>query len=326
MTDTQRELTAMEVVAIEQQGGPGWPTAQPAAGQSDAEWRDQIARLRARHDAMALENERRFLAPPAPVLPMASVVYRDIEVDAGTISARVYTPHGDGPHAGIVLFHGGAFWMGGGTTAYELNDAYSRHTAEALGAVVLNVDYRLAPEHPCPTQLEDGYAALLHVRDHADELAIDPARLGVLGISSGGLLAAGITHLTQERGGPKLALQILLAPLVDLGHEPADPLMKALGERLRDLYVHDAGIDVQAPAYSPLRAPDVSGIPPTVIVTGATDPLGEQGRAYAARLASAGIPGVGLDYPMGHTDATSEQRSTYMAEMLSAARPFIEAT
>lgn len=310
-------MTTTETEAIALQDGPRFPSAQPEAGQDPQEWRDEVVRLRAQHDAQALGRPLRL----KPEVPMASIGYLDLPVAGGEISARIYRPPGEGPLGAVLLFHGGAFWMGGGAASYELNDAYCRAAAVELGAVVLNVDYRLAPEFRFPVQLEDGYSALVHVLEHAEELGVDPARLGLIGISSGGLLAAGLTHLLRERGGPEVDLLVLLAPLLDLSLASDDPVLAALMDRLRAYYVGEGGsVDLEGPALAPLRAGDLAGLPPTVVVTGDRDPLSPQGAAYVTRLVDAGVDAVELSYPMGHGDADDDLSRRLLAEMLETAR------
>lgn len=310
-------MTTVETKTVELQDGPRFPSPWPEDGQDMLEWHLEVTRLRAQHDAQALGNPLR-LEPP---VPMASVHYSDIPVDGGAISARVYRPPGEGHLGAVLLFHGGAFWMGGGAASYELNDAYCRAAAAELGAVVLNVDYRLAPEFRFPVQLEDGYAALMHVHEHAEDLGVDPNHLGLIGISSGGLLAAGLTHLLRERGGPPVALLMLMAPLLDLSLVSEDPMLDALIDRLREYYVGDEDSDVlTGPTLAPLHVDDLTGLPPTVVVTGQQDPLARQGAAYVTRLVEAGVDAVELSYPMGHGDADDDLSRRYLAEMLETAR------
>lgn len=310
MTTTETDTAAL-------QEGPRFPSPHPEVGQDPQAWRDEVVRLRAQHDAQALGNPL-SLEPP---VPMASVGYLDLPVEGGEISSRVYRPPGEGPFGAVLLFHGGAFWMGGGAASYELNDAYCRATAVEMGAVVLNVDYRLAPEFRFPVQLEDGYAALVHVHDHAEELGVDPDRLGLIGISSGGLLAAGLTHLLRERGGPAVSLLMLMAPLLDLSLASEDPELDALIDRLRAYYLaEDDGVDLQGPCLAPLRVESLGGLPATVVVTGDRDPLSPQGAAYVDRLVEAGVDAVELSYPMGHGDADDDLSRRLLSEMLETAR------
>lgn len=302
---------------------PALPSPRPRAGQDERAWREEVARLRVQHDALALANPQGS-AGHTPMSPqMDSVTDRMVPVDGGDISTRVYRPQGEGALGALLLFHGGAFWMGGGATSFELNDALCRAAATQLSRVVVNVDYRLAPEFRFPVQLEDGYAALVHVSDSADELGIDPTRLGLIGVSSGGLLAAGLTHLFRERGGPSVDLLMLLAPLLDLSATSDVPESHQLMEWLRSCYVDDDSVDVDSPVLAPLKVADLSGLPATVIVTGTLDPLTPQGSSYVSRLAAAGVNAIELSYPMGHTDADADLTRRFTSEMLAAAQTML---
>ena len=157
---------------------------------------------------------------------------------------------------------------------------------------------------------------------NAAELGVDPSRIAVYGISSGGNVAAALTLLTRDRGGPALCAQILVAPALDTaGTGPGladDPAFVAAIQLLRTYY-GGTETDFAQPYLSPLFADDLSGLPPAVIVTGEFDQLGPGARAYAQRLNDAGVRAVNLDYPMTHGIATPATRARFGTELLEAA-------
>jgi acetyl esterase/lipase len=170
--------------------------------------------------------------------------------------------------------------------------------ARELGVVVVSVDYRLAPEHPFPAGIEDCYAALVWLHDHADELGVDTARIAVNGGSAGGGLAAGLALLARDRGGPRLCFQYLGIPELDdrldtpSMHRFHDTPMWArpAAEKSWEWYLGDAhGRDDVSPYAAPARATDVAGLPPTYISTMEYDPLRDEGILYALKLLEAGV-------------------------------------
>jgi acetyl esterase len=214
---------------------------------------------------------------------------------AAPLTLRVYTPPADtsdAPLPALVYFHGGGLVAG----SLDTHDPICRSLSNVTGCVLLSVDYRLAPEHPFPAAVEDGCQATVWIARHAQELGIDPARLGVCGDSAGATLAAVVCQtLTRSREVP-LALQFLLCPIMDFGAVTASRRNYAAGYLVdqatldHDLkhYLGPEG-DPTDPRVSPLRAADVSDLPPTCIHTAEFDPLRDEGAAYADRLQLAGI-------------------------------------
>jgi acetyl esterase/lipase len=214
--------------------------------------------------------------------------------DGAEVPLRLYTGSGRRGGALVVYVHGGGMIMGS-VAAY---DPVLRFLAARAGVALLAVDYRLAPEHPHPAPVEDCFAALHWAAGHAAELGIDLRRLAIAGDSAGGGLAAATALLARDRGGPALAQQVLIYPMLD------DRTVKpptAGPERLLWSYEDNAtgwgallgdaagGPDV-SPYAAPARAPDLAGLPASYVMVGALDIFRDESIAYARRLAAAGVP------------------------------------
>ncbi|MFF5421399.1 alpha/beta hydrolase [Streptomyces misionensis] len=219
---------------------------------------------------------------------------------APDVRARVYAPaERSRPLPGLLYLHGGGFVMGG----LALIDSPARMLAERAGVVVVAVDYRLAPEHAYPAALEDSYAALVWAGDRGGDHGIDTERLGVLGESAGGGLAAALTMLTRERGGPRLIAQFLDAPTVDdrlntpsMRNLPDTPVWQSVNSPISwSHYLHGTATpgapDVPVHA-APARAKtaDLEGLPPALVVAYQVDPTRDEGLDYARLLIEAGVP------------------------------------
>jgi acetyl esterase len=236
---------------------------------------------------------RRPLALPAP--EVAAVADIDAPGPGGTLRVRHYRPHGSTASEtlpALVFFHGGGFVIGD----LDTHDGACRALANAARVAVLAVDYRLAPEHPFPAAVDDAIAATRWIAASAQTLRIDPARIAVGGDSAGGNLAAVVAIALRDAGGPQLALQVLVYPATDLAAAHPSHFTYAEGHLLtRDsvlwFHGHYLGDHARASDWraSPLRAPDLSGLPPTYIVTAGFDPLVDEGEAYAERLIAAGV-------------------------------------
>jgi len=216
---------------------------------------------------------------------------------APSIPVRVYTPDSlQGTTAGLLYIHGGGFVVGSLDSEHGTCVALSR----ALGIVVVSVDYRLAPETPYPGALDDCYAALQWLHDKAAELRVEPARIGIFGLSAGGGLAAATVLLARDRSGPAICFQYLSIPELDDRLET--PSMQEFTDTpmwnrpnavlswqyyLGDQYRRGAD-DVPCHA-APARAQDLSGLPPAYISTMQFDPLRDEGVLYALRLLQAGV-------------------------------------
>jgi acetyl esterase len=212
----------------------------------------------------------------------------------GPLTLRAYAPAGTCTDLlpGLVYFHGGGLVAGN----LDTHDPVCRSLVASSGCRVLSVDYRLAPEHPFPAAIEDGAAATAWISAHAQDLGIDPQRLGVCGDSAGATLAAVVCQEMSVSGEARLACQFLLCPILDYASDSESRRTLAHGYLVdRDTLEHDLkyylaeGGERTDPRVSPLRAADVSRLPPTVIHTAEFDPLRDEGRAYADRLREAGI-------------------------------------
>lgn len=211
----------------------------------------------------------------------------------GEIPIRIYTPVGQAPRGCLIFFHGGGFVIG----SIETHDAMCRMIANASGTVIASVDYRLAPEHKYPAAAEDAYAATCWLAEHAERFGVDRRRIAIGGDSAGGNLAAVATQMIRDRGGPQLAFQLLLYPVTDAYLETTSYGQFAEGYLLTraamawfwEHYLNDAAEREHAYA-APLRAEDLSGLPPALVITAECDPLCDEGEAYARRLEAAGVP------------------------------------
>jgi len=244
-------------------------------------------------DLSATRARLRDVFAPRPRDPR--MVIQDTAVhgpDFHEIPVRVYTPtQRAAPYPAVVYLHRGAFVSGD----LDTGDATCRDLCAGAGAVVVSVEYRLAPEHPFPAGIEDCYAALAWLREHAENLGVDPTRLAVAGQSAGGCLAAGLTMLARDRGGPALAYQLLLAPALDnrantpSAHAITDPrvINRKTVLAMWPAYLGDADETIQAAV--PGRAVDLSGLPPAFVLTCELDPLRDEGIDYARRLIAAGV-------------------------------------
>jgi acetyl esterase len=195
-----------------------------------------------------------------------------------------------------VYFHGGGFVI----CDLDSHDGACRRLANATGSVVVSVDYRLAPEHRWPAAAEDAYAATGWAADRAEELGIDATRLALAGDSAGGNLTAVAALMARDRGGPALAFQLLVYPVIDLGasrseypsqRENAEGyfLTVAHMEWYRAQYLADDA-NGEEPYASPIKAASLAGLPPACVVTAEMDPLRDEGEAYGRALQAAGVP------------------------------------
>jgi acetyl esterase/lipase len=221
--------------------------------------------------------------------------------DAPELAVRVYRPLGDAEiRPGLLYIHGGGFCFG----SVEFEHQGAMAAAQGANAVVVSVEYRLAPEHPFPAGIEDCYAALLWLASEAPALAVDVDHIGVIGGSAGGGLAAGVALMARDRGGPKLCYQVLGIP--ELDHRLMTPSMQQfidtpLWNRPNAImswrhYLGESQEEV-SPYASPSIAVDLSGLPPAYVSTMEFDPLRDEGIEYALRMLQAGVAVELHQYP-----------------------------
>jgi acetyl esterase len=236
---------------------------------------------------------------PAPAL--ARIVDIHIPRPAGALPARVYdhARQGGPDRPAVVYFHGGG-WVQGDL---ETHHGLCARLALGSGALVVAIDYRLAPEHPFPAAVEDCLAAYRWLRSHGREIGADPTRVAVAGDSAGGNLAAVVSQQVAAAGEPPPTAQALIYPAVDFVLDT--PSHRDLEDghiipRDRILWYADqylpAGVDRLDPRASPLRARDLAGQPPTLVVTAGFDPLRDEGRAYAKALRAAKVDVLHHEY------------------------------
>jgi acetyl esterase len=231
--------------------------------------------------------------------PVAAVVERHIAGPGGdglggALGLRIYTPLGAGPFPLMVFYHGSGFVL----CSLDTHDGLCRNLCAGGGCVVVSVDYRLAPEAKFPAAPDDCLMATHWAAEHAVELNADPSRIVVAGDSAGGNLAAVTALRIRDEGGPALRGQLLLYPVTDY-HTPGTPsyvenaegygLTRATMEWFWDHYLADKA-DAAHPHASPLRAPDLSGLPAAYVMSAEYDPLRDEAEIYGERLREAGVP------------------------------------
>ena len=231
-------------------------------------------------------------AMAGPEQSVARVENRTIPGPGGPIPVRVYWPATGRKLPVFVYFHGGGWVFG----TIDAVDRTCRALANSAECVVVNVDYRLAPENKFPAAAEDAYAAVQYVAAHPDEFNADPSRIAVGGDSAGGNLAAVACLMARDRGGPRLTFQLLVYPVTDyddnrpsLDENEGYLLTRNLIRYFWNHYVSSPA-EGRNPYASPINAQNLAGLPPALVITAECDPLRDQGEAYGRRLQEAGVP------------------------------------
>lgn len=238
----------------------------------------------------ARENAK--LRPRQAGPEVASVENATVPGPGVDVPVRVYWPEGDGPFPMLVWIHGGGMVVG----TIETCDAACRRLCLGAGCVVISPAYRLAPEDPFPAAPEDCYAVVQWAAENASSLRGDASRLAVGGESAGGNLAAAVSLMARDRGGPPIVHQSIINPMLDLDFDTASYLRNAEGYFLTrrtmmwywEQYLQRPE-DRENPYAVPMRADDLSGLPPALLMAGEFDPLLSETEAFAERLTAAGV-------------------------------------
>jgi acetyl esterase len=242
----------------------------------------------------AVESRAAMAARPLPPgAPVARVEDMQLPSAAGEIPVRIYTPDKPTPLPVLVWYHGGGWVLG----TLDASDHTCRELANAAGCIVVSVDYRLAPEHKFPASPEDCEAAYEWVLANAASFGGDPRRVAVGGDSAGGNLAAVVCIRARERNTPQPVFQVLVYPVTDFDFDRPSYVANAEGYLLTrdgmrwfwEQYVNNPD-EMAHPHAAPLRAADLSGLAPALVITAEFDPLRDEGEAYGERLKEAGVP------------------------------------
>jgi acetyl esterase/lipase len=285
-------------------------------------------------ESMTPEGAREFMTMSSAARPAGPEVGEMVDgtlpaADGSPLQWRLYRPKSKGPHPVVVYFHGGGWVIGD----HVSDEPMVRDLVSKSDAIFVSVNYRHAPEARFPAAADDAYAALTWVADNAASLGGDPQRIAVAGWSAGGNVAAVAAQLARDNGGPTLSGQLLLTPVTDGSREYGSMRENAEGyvltKALMDwFWGHYADKDDRSnPKASPLLAHSLAGLPPTTIITAEFDPLRDEGNAYAAALAKAGVT-VNHVQARGHTHTSISMAGvvlsgeSYRTEMAGAVRSF----
>jgi acetyl esterase len=235
-------------------------------------------------------------------VPIGKVQNLTMPGPGGDLALRIYTPVAAKSEKlpTLVFFHGGGYVIGD----LDTHDGLCRMFANDANLRVIAVDYRLAPEHKFPAAVEDAYAAVCWIETNAAQLGVDANHVAVGGDSAGGGLAAAVALMAKEKGAPKIAFQMLLFPVTQIGgktaslHEFASGYFLELAtlEWFYDHYGEASDVDRSDPRMSPLLAKDFAGLPPAYVMVAGFDPLHDEGVAYAEKLRGAGVSVTVADY------------------------------
>jgi cation diffusion facilitator CzcD-associated flavoprotein CzcO/acetyl esterase/lipase len=270
-------------------------------------------------EARAFSVAAKAAAPPGP--EVGEIVDGVLPGAGGDLRYRLFRPSTTGPHPIVAYFHGGGWVLG----AHDSDAPFCRDLCVRADVVVVSVDYRHAPEHRFPAAVEDAFAAVQWIGGHAVELGGVAGQLAVAGYSAGGNLATVACRMASEAGGPGIVGQLLINPVTDsdlsrrsyVEYADGYVLTRSVMEWFFDQYVDPA--ERGDPRVSPLRAGDLSRLPPAVVVTCEFDPLRDEGDAYADALEAAGVPTRRV-FARGHTHTSLAM----VGIVLSGARPRAE--
>lgn len=264
---------------------------------AEAGYPDQIAVPVDEARRITVERARRYYGDPVPVHRVEPLT---VAGAAGPLAARLYAAKSDEPLPIVVYFHGGGWVLGD----IDSHDKGVRAITDAARCMSISIDYRRAPEHPFPAAAEDCFAALCWIAENAASLGGDPRRIAVAGDSAGGNLAAVCALMARDAGGPALAFQLLIYPVVDsdidggtyatLGDAPV--LNRDRMAYFWNLYVPDASARGDW-RCAPLRAADHARLPPALVIGAGIDPLYGEGLAYVDALCGAGVAAEHVAFP-----------------------------
>jgi cation diffusion facilitator CzcD-associated flavoprotein CzcO/acetyl esterase/lipase len=293
------EVVARDYLGFKRSGPPGTRCADGVVRRLQPDVQMVLQELEALNlppiESMTVDQARAFMVESAaqrPPGPEVGEIFDGVYPGAaGELAYRLYRPASEGPHPVVVYFHGGGWVLGDATS----DDPLCRDLCVRTGAVIVSADYRHAPEHRFPAAVDDGFAAVCWVAANAAALGGIPGRLAVAGWSAGANIAAVACHRARDEGGPDIAGQALLTPPTDTISRPSHQdnadgygLTAALMQWFFGHYADDSVHD--DPRLTPLRASDLAGLPPAIVVTCEFDPLRDEGDAYAEALAAAGVP------------------------------------
>lgn len=235
--------------------------------------------------------------------PVGAIEEISVPGPAGEMIVRLYWPQGDpsGARPLLVFFHGGGHVIG----SLDSHDEVARVMCAGAGCMVASVDYRLAPEHKFPAAVDDAFAATQWLAANAATIGVDPKAIAVGGDSAGANVAAVVALMARDAGGPALVAQHLIYPVADYACQSASYKAYAVGHGpvteagmlwFQDHYLRNAA-DIEDWRASPLKAPDLSGLPPALVITAECDVLHDDGVAFAEAMAAAGTPVEHIDWP-----------------------------
>ncbi len=244
---------------------------------------------------LSLEIMRKRIAKLTPIHDVKSEDFNVLAKDGAAVKVRLYQPSNNfGKLPALIWLHGGGYCLGG----VEQDDYVARQIVQAVGCIVLSVDYRLAPEFPFPAALDDSYTALLWLFEHASKVGVDDKRIAVGGASAGGGLAAGLALATRDRGEVNLIFQLLFCPMLDdrnitpSSYSITDNRVWNRECNLRgwSAYLRDKEDMIPVSPYAaPARAENLASLPPTYMGVGSEDLFVDENRIYAERLKEAGV-------------------------------------
>ncbi len=266
------------------------------------------------------------VAPGSTLEPVAHIENLVIPGPAGDLPVRLYTPEGIGPFPVLMFFQ--KSWVHGNLDTHEM---MCRSLCGGADCLVMTVDYRLAPEDPFPAALEDCYTATCWMAAHATEFQGDPIRIAVGGESGGGNFAAAVALMSRDRGGPKLAFQLLICPVADFrvttdSWKDYDGYIIPKEEFLivRDFYAPSEEERLH-PHAAPSLASNLHQLPPALIITAECDPMRDGGELYGQRLLEAGVPATvsryaGMIHIFMHLGSMVPQANQALDEVIHALR------